>query len=62
MNRKDGLREYIPRDEDTKKGISSSLGKVDDNTLEADLKPFMPTNFQPIIKTLKSSLLETFKL
>lgn len=62
MNRKDGLKEFVPHDEESRKGILAALDKVDERGLESDLKPFMPTNYQPIIKTLRSSLYDAFKI
>lgn len=50
------LRQYIPRDPETLKRINKSLDEVSDHDLEEDLKPFLPRNYQSIIKQLKSSV------
>lgn len=50
------LRQYIPRDPDTLQGIAAALEFVSDQALESDLKPFLPINYQQIIKQLKNSI------
>lgn len=50
------LRQYLPHDLVTLERIDKSLDKVSDHELEEDLKPFLPRNYQPIIKQLKSSV------
>jgi len=50
------LRLHIPRDSDTLQGIATALELVSDQALESDLKPFLPINFQQIIKQLKTSI------
>ena len=54
--RKDGLKEYITRNEDTVIGILNALEGVSDKSLEDDLKPFLPVNFQSSIGNLKTAI------
>jgi predicted nucleotidyltransferase component of viral defense system len=56
FGRSPALRGYIPRDEKTLHKIDSALDEVSDHDLEADLKPFLPRNYQSIIKQLKTAL------
>lgn len=50
------LRQHLPRDPETLKRINKSLDEVSDRELEEDLKPFLPKNYQSIIKQLKVSV------
>jgi len=54
--RKDGLKEYIMRDKDTVTGILNALKEVSDKSLEDDLRPFLPINFQSSIGNLKTAI------
>ena len=56
FSRHERLKNYIPRDSETLKGIAIALDKVDDMMLEADLRDFLPINYRPSIKTLKTSI------
>ena len=50
------LRKFLPHDQESLQKISEALDKVTDHELEADLKPFLPRNYQSIIKQLKESV------
>ncbi len=60
--RHDRLKNYVPRDEKTLQGISSSLDRMTDAMLDADLRDFIPINQRAIVKTLKSSIRATLNL
>lgn len=50
------LRQHLPHDPETLERINTSLNEVSDYELEEDLKPFLPRNYQAIIKQLKASV------
>jgi len=50
------LRQYLPHDSETLERINKSLDEVSDHELEEALKPFLPRNYQSIIKQLKTSV------
>ena len=50
------LRQYIPRDAETLERLNQSLKAISDHDLEVDLKPFLPRNYQQIIRQLKTSV------
>ena len=52
------LRQYLPHESETLARINKSLDLMSDHDLEVDLKPFLPRNYQSIIKQLKSSVRE----
>ncbi len=52
------LRQYLPHESETLARINTSLDQISDHDLEVDLKPFLPKNYQSIIKQLKSSVRE----
>jgi len=52
------LRQYLPHESETLARINKSLDQISDHDLEVDLKPFLPRNYQSIIKQLKSSVRE----
>jgi len=52
------LRQYLPHEPETLARINKSLDQISDHDLEVDLKPFLPRNYQSIIKQLKSSVRE----
>jgi len=50
------LRKFLPHDPESLQKISESLDEISDSDLEKDLKPFLPRNYQSIIKQLKESV------
>lgn len=56
ISRSGSLKKYIPRDDQTKKGVIEALGKVGDAMLETDLKEFLPISYRNIPKTLRGNI------
>ncbi len=50
------LRRHLPHDQETLQRINEALNLVTDPELESNLKPFLPRNYQSIIKQLKTSV------
>jgi len=54
--RHDQLKNYIPRDSATLAGITTALDRVSDTMLESDLREFLPINYRPVVKNLKTAI------
>lgn len=50
------LRQFLPHDPETLQRIDKALNEVTEHDLESDLKPFLPRNYQSVIKQLKDSV------